>query len=73
MREDEVFEISDAVALRETDKAILVEAPIFDEEQWVPKSQIHDDSEVWGAKRGRNVGSLIVTMWIAQQKGWSDE
>lgn len=34
---------------------------------WVPKSQIHDDSETY--KSGTN-GTLIVTQWFAEQRGW---
>jgi hypothetical protein len=36
-------------------------------EVWVPKSQIDEDSEVY--KEGTD-GRLIVTQWIAEQKGW---
>lgn len=53
---------------RESAKAILV----TDEsggEYWVPKGQIHPDSEVY--KAGTS-GILIVTRWIAKQKGWSE-
>jgi hypothetical protein len=32
------FEMDSAVAIKETDSAILVEADLFDEEQWIPKS-----------------------------------
>jgi hypothetical protein len=33
----------------------------------VPKNQIDDDSEVY--KKGTD-GTLIVTEWLAEQKGW---
>jgi hypothetical protein len=49
----------------ESEKAILVE--IEDEKVWVPKSQIHDDSEVYSKKSG--AGELIVTRWWAEKKG----
>jgi len=49
----------------ETDKAILVD---FDgEKTWVPKSQIHDDSEVWSKEN--DSGTLIVTRWWATKNG----
>jgi hypothetical protein len=35
-------------------------------EHWIPKSQIHDDSEVWTKDQE---GELVVTEWIAKQKG----
>jgi hypothetical protein len=55
--------------IKETPKAILVKfdgADIFDEPEWFPKSQIHDDSEVW---REGQEGELIVTEWFAEQRG----
>jgi len=61
------YEISDAKAVRETDDALLVEADEFDEPQWVPKSQIDDDSEVY--KLGTD-GTLIVSEWFAEKRGW---
>jgi len=48
----------------ESEKAILVE--IEGEKFWVPKSQIHDDSEVYSKRSGG--GTLIVTRWWAEQK-----
>jgi hypothetical protein len=50
-RDEEGFTIPKAKAIRETAKALLVESSFFDEygdgEVWIPKSQIHDDSEVF--------------------------
>lgn len=47
----------------ETDKALLV---VLDEEEiWIPKSQIDDDSEVY--KAGTS-GKLVITEWLAEQK-----
>ena len=39
---------------------------IGNEEYWIPKSQVDDDSEVW--KDGDD-GELIISEWIATQKG----
>ena len=39
------------------------------EEVLIPKSQIHDNSEVY--KAGTE-GSLIVTEWLAEKRGWSE-
>jgi hypothetical protein len=68
-REEKTFEVKDAKCTRlaASGKAILVEAEQFDEPVWVPISQVHDDSEVW--KPG-DEGKLVVTEWIAMQKGW---
>jgi len=35
-------------------------------QQWVPQSQIHENSEVW--KRG-DMGPLVVTQWWAEKQG----
>lgn len=51
-------------ATRETDKALL--CVIDGEEHWMPKSQIDDNSEVFSQD---DEGTLIVTEWIATQKG----
>lgn len=52
---------------RSTDKALLC---IWDgEEHWVPKSMIHDDSEVFEDTDGANEGTLVVKYWWAEQAG----
>lgn len=51
--------------VRETDKALCVELD-GGVEQWVPKSVIHDDSEVWNAE---TTGELIVKYWWAEKNG----
>ena len=53
---------------RETDKAIecILDIDGTVARYWIPKSQIDDDSEVWS--KG-DVGELVVTMWIAKEKG----
>lgn len=56
----------DAVCKRATPKALLVE--IDGDEHWIPKSQIHDDSEVYDADENSE-GTLVITEWIAKQKG----
>jgi len=61
------FEIEGARCIHEKGDAILVEAPDFDEPEWIPQSQIDDDSEVY--KRGTE-GTLIVTDWLAEKRGW---
>lgn len=61
--------------LKDTGKALLVRVdeddPVHettdDGTVWVPQSQIHEDSEVY---QEGDSGTLIVTRWIAEQKGW---
>lgn len=57
--------LGDATCLAETDKAIKVK--LDDEEFWVPKSVVHDDSEVYSLKNG--AGSLVVKQWWAVKNG----
>lgn len=53
-------------ATRMTDRALL--CTIGGAEHWIPLSQIHDDSEVFDAS-ANSEGTLVVTEWIATQKG----
>lgn len=52
------------VAVRATDKALLCR--IDGHEHWIPQGQIDDDSEVYQAG---DEGDLVVSEWIATQKG----
>jgi hypothetical protein len=61
-----LIEIDDVTVKRETEKALLCE--IDGEEVWIPKGQIDDDSEVY--EMGTE-GTLIISKWIAEQKGLS--
>lgn len=66
--EDKV-EIEGAIVVRETEKALQVRANWdvgIQRLEWVPKSQIDDDSEVW--KLGQ-MGTLIVSRWWAVKAG----
>lgn len=58
--------IEDCFVKKETEKAILVVIPSV-EEKWIPKSQVHDDSEIW--KEGMT-GCLVITQWLAEKNGW---
>lgn len=50
-----------------TDKALLVEYE--SEEFWIPKSQIHDDSEIYSSHQLGEEGELVLPYWFAEQKG----
>jgi len=60
----EVHTSQNTKALRDTDKALLVE---FEDgvERWIPKSVIDDDSEVY--KLG-TTGTLVVKQWFAEKE-----
>jgi hypothetical protein len=51
---------------RETDRALLVFVPDLEEQIWVPKSVVHEDSEVYKADTD---GELVVFEWWATKKG----
>ena len=56
-----------ATAVRESERALLVDVGAKDgRNHWIPKSLIHDDSEVW--KLGQS-GELVVPEWFALQEG----
>lgn len=59
--------IGEAKVLRVTDKALLVD--LEGEEVWVPRSVIHDDSEVYSEKNGE--GELVVALWWAEANGYA--
>lgn len=56
-------EFEDVIVLEERDEALKVQ--IDGQEVWLPKSQIHSDSEVYKAD---TEGMLIISEWIAEQK-----
>lgn len=65
-------ELKNATIKRGSTKAILVQ---FEHdgvvaEEWFPLSQVHDDSEIWSPGE---TGTLLVTHWIAAQKGLVEE
>lgn len=68
MQEDiDTYKVISARVLEEREKAIRVSAPEFDGPKWIPKSLIHDDSEVW--KEGQR-GDLVVPEWFAEKSEW---
>jgi len=58
--------LDECECLKETDKALLVEIPDLGDEIWIPKSCVHDDSEVY---REDDRGTLAVVQWWADQEG----
>jgi hypothetical protein len=62
--EDSTAQFNDVQATRSTDKALL--CIINGDEHWVPKSQIHDNSEVY---ENGHKGKLVVTAWWADKAG----
>jgi len=65
---DDAHTMGEGKVTRETEKAILV-AIAGAGEKWIPKSVVHDDSEVW---KKDDVGKLIVKMWWAEKNVLND-
>jgi len=60
------MKLGKATCIRETDGAVLCEGPHLKGEVWIPKSVLHDDSEVYDA--GKNsTGTLVVKDWWAEK------
>ena len=65
------YDKAEGVVIVDRPKAILFQEQEKDkdvgEPYWIPKSQIHDNSEVW--KKG-DVGMIVVTEWFARKMEW---
>jgi len=60
----EMVEFEEVELVRSTDKAGLFR--IDEEEHWIPWSQVDEGCEL---KKDGDIGTLICTEWIAEQKG----
>ena len=58
--------IAGARVIGATERAIKVDVPGLGEPLWIPQSQIDDDSECWTMG---DEGDLVISEWIAEQKG----
>lgn len=66
----DAFDIRAAVVVRESEsgKALFVEAPEFGDKQLcIPKSVVHDDSEVYDVG---HEGTMLIARWFAEIKKW---
>ena len=61
-----VFVVRDAECIAETAAAIRVRAGDLAQDIWIPKSVLHDDSEVY---ESGTEGELVVMRWWAQKEG----
>lgn len=62
-------EFEDVEVVKETERAFLVRLANGDE-AWVPKSVIHDDSEVFEAEGDGASGTLVLPEWFVEKNGW---
>lgn len=60
--------LGQAQAIAGTEKALRVQLESEDEPRWIPRSQIHDDSEVYDDKDNAT-GDLVVKRWFAEKEG----
>lgn len=49
--------------------AILVNNEDWGEDLWIPDTQIDDDSELYMQSKKGDKGALVISAWIAKQKG----
>jgi len=64
--DDESTWLGQGTVIKATDRALLIRIVTRDEPIWVPKSQIHDDSEVYAEG---HEGDVYVTSWWAAKEG----
>jgi hypothetical protein len=67
-REDgPIFEMACTFTGASTDKAVQIHDPATEEDFWIPLSQV---TEMHNRKPGqRTDGTIVMTEWIAKQKG----
>jgi hypothetical protein len=63
---DDVARFDGCTAVRATAKALLVSVPDLGDDIWIPKSVIHDDSEVYDEG---HEGELVLAEWWARKEG----
>lgn len=70
--DDEPFK-AEAMCLTATEKALQVRIrlPAGNRTMWVPKSVVHDDSEVFDANDNAR-GKLALHAWFAREEGLAD-
>ncbi len=69
-RKQEPFEVGAVEVLRKSREALLV-ATEDHGEQWIPFSQIHEDSAVDEDATEGDKDELVVTQWLAEERGWA--
>lgn len=67
--DDNGTNLGHAEVVRSTEKALLVKLEDEDEPRWIPKSVIHDNSEVYSMRSPE--GTLVVQTWWAKANGFA--
>lgn len=78
-KDDDGHSIVDVTVVKVTDAGILVRGAKLspdpfgmedpNEEEWFPLSQLHDSSGVGSGSRPGDVGTLVISTWLAERKG----
>lgn len=68
MSGDSPVSLGDGEVLQEREKALLVSLLDLDVERWIPKSVLHDNSEVYDGEENSE-GEVIVKAWWAEKEG----
>ena len=64
------FRIEDARVISINPQSLTFVADLFDDPVTVPYSEIHDDSDLWKESDVGEVGTLIVSGWLANVREW---
>jgi hypothetical protein len=64
--EADIVRFDDCTAVHATPKALLVSIPELGDEIWIPRSVVHDDSEVF---ESGHEGELVIKEWWAREEG----
>ncbi len=68
---DDGVSVEDVSVVKATERALLVSHA--GEETWVPKSVVHDDSEVYDdSSDGKGPGTLVLKRWWARDNGFDE-
>ena len=74
---EETFDVEDCEVIRETEKGLLIKSKDFEgnlekvgkDELWIPRSQICEGGDITEESEVGDSGSLIITGWLAAEKG----
>jgi len=67
--DDEGFSLGRCQLVGETEKAVKVYIPMFNETCFLPKSQLHMSTEIVGSS-GPAQGELVIATWLARERGY---
>lgn len=63
--------LGDGRVLREAKSGLALLISVENEEIWVPKSILHDESDIDETSEVGDEGDVVVPEWWAEQEGWA--